>query len=62
MKKFMMDNLGYIIKILAVGIGFTLCCVGVTKLSILMMFWGFILAWLGMNLEFEDNDSDKKGE
>lgn len=46
MKDFIKNNLVWIVKVLALFVGMTLGCVGVEKLSILMMVWGFILVCL----------------
>lgn len=46
MKDFIKNNLVWIIKVLALLIGMTIGCIGVEKLSALMMVWGFILVCL----------------
>lgn len=58
MKDFIKNNLVWIVKVLALFIGMTLGCIGVEKLSILMMVWGFILVCLACFVNDVDSGKD----
>lgn len=64
MKKFVNEHFSYIVKVLLIVIGVTLCFVGravnADLTGVLMMVWGLIMTGLGLQIKIDD--SERRGE